>query len=108
MAAPAQSAAWDAYLTLTTGLLPALHREQVDSETVKSQLGAVATRILRYAPLWREHGAMLVAALHSAMRLYRESSNDLAGLLHAVADRLYLLSAGAGLPHHDSDDPATP
>jgi hypothetical protein len=58
--------------------------EKVDAERVESQLGAVATRIVRYAPLWGEHGAMLVAALHSAMRLYRADSADLAGLIRAV------------------------
>jgi hypothetical protein len=104
----AQCAAWDAYRALTTGLLPALHHHPVDSEVVKSQLGGVATRIVRYAPLWGEHGTMLIAALHSAMRLYRTAdTDDLADLLQHISDRLYILSATTRRLHHGTDDAAT-
>jgi hypothetical protein len=91
--APARRTAWDAYLNLTTGLLPALRQERPDS-TVSTKLGGVATRIMRYAPLWGEHGPMLTAATRSAIRLYRAGEHDdLVALLQATADRLYLLSA---------------
>ncbi len=109
----AQRAAWDAYLTLTTGLLPALRmdalqRDQPDSP-VNTQLGGVATRVLRYAPLWGEHGPMLEAAVGSAIRLYRAGQrSDLLDLLQAMADRLYLLSADPNLPRRDGRDPAAP
>ena len=100
---PAQRAAWDAYLALTTGLLPALrtdplHSDQPDS-AVNTQLGGMATRIRRYALLWGEHGEMLVAAVTSAIRLYRAGQrSDLLDLLQVMADRLYLLSADPNLP----------
>ena len=104
--ASAQCAAWDAYLDLTRGLLPALHDDQVDFGSLNSQLGAVATRILRFAPLWGGHGPMLVAALHSATRLHRAGDRaDLADLLWVMANRLYLLSAG---PRRDGRDRSAP
>jgi hypothetical protein len=104
----ARCAAWDVYVRLTTGLLPIANSIRIDDAAVNPALGAVATRILRYAPLWGEHGAMLVAAVHSAVRLYRAGDGrDLADLLRVIADRLYLLSAGAGLPPRHSDR-ATP
>jgi len=104
-----QSAAWDTYRAVSGGLLPALSGRQVDSHAVTTQLGAVAIRIVRYSPLWGEHGRMLIAALHCAMGLYRTGDNDeLAGLAHAIGDRLYLLSAAPGPPPHDRDDPAPP
>ena len=105
---PGRCAAWDVYVRLTTGLLPLLTGDRIDDAAVNPALGRVATRILRYSPLWGEHGAMLVAAVHSAVRLYRAGDQrDLADLLRVVADRLYVLSAGGGLPHR-SDDRATP
>jgi hypothetical protein len=89
---------------LTTGLLPLLIGDRIDDVAVNPALGEVATRILRYAPLWGEPGAMLVAAVHSAVRLYRRGEQrDLADLLRVVADRLYVLSAGGGLPHRGDD-----
>ncbi len=107
--APAQCAAWDAYLTLTRGLLPALDDDHVDAATLNAQLGGVAIRILRYAPLWGEHGPMLLAALHSAVRLHRGGDRaDLADLLRALANRLYLLSAGPRLPGRDRHDHSNP
>jgi hypothetical protein len=111
--APAQLAAWDAYVILTTGLLPALHKDALQTDqadsAVNTQLGGVATRVLRYAPLWGEHGPMLVAAVKSAVRLYRAGErSDLLDLLRVMADRLYLLSAGPTRPRRDGRDPATP
>jgi hypothetical protein len=104
--AAARRAAWDAYLTLATSLLPALREEQAES-TVNAKLGGVAGRILRYAPLWGEHGPMLVAAAKSAIRLYRAGErDDLVALLQATADRLYLLSASR-TPPGDGRDPTT-
>jgi hypothetical protein len=109
MKPPAQCAAWDAYRAVNTGLLPALRGNGIDSAVVRSQLGAVAVRIVRYSPLWGVHGAMLVDALHSAMRLYRLGDGDeLVGLIHDVGDRLYLLSASPNRQHHNSEDPASP
>ena len=106
--APARRAAWDTYLTVTTILLPALRQERFDS-TVSTKLSGVATRIMRYAPLWGEHGPMLVAAARSAIRLYRTSEHDdLVALLQTTADRLYLLSASRTPPPHDGRDPTTP
>ena len=107
--APAQCAAWDAFLDLTRRLLPALHDDQVDADALTSQLGAVAIRIVRYAPLWDEHGPMLVAALHSAMRLHRAGDRtELADLLWVMANRLYLLSASPRPPRHDGRDRSMP
>ncbi|MEU7875807.1 hypothetical protein [Dactylosporangium sp. NPDC049140] len=106
--APAQRAAWDAYLTLTLGLLPALLDDRLDS-TVNTQLGGVTTRVMQYAPLWGEHGPILVAAVKSAVRLYRAGERgDLIALLRATADRLYLLSASRTPPRRDGRDPTTP
>ena len=97
-------AAWDVYVRLTTGLLPLLTGDRIDDAAVNPALGQVATRILRSAPLWGESGAMLVAAVHSAVRLYRfGDQRALADLLRVVADRLYVLSAGGGLPHRGED-----
>jgi hypothetical protein len=105
----AQCAAWDAYRSVSTGLLPALYGNEIGSAEVKSQLGAVAIRIVRYWPLWGAHGAMLIAALHSAMRLYRQGDGDeLTGMIQDIGDRLYLLSASPDRQHHRSEDPAPP
>ena len=96
MIAPAQRAAWDAYLTLTTDLLPALRANPAEA-TVNAQLGGVAKRILRAAPLWGGNGPMLVCAVQSAVRLYRAGEqDDLLDLLRVVADRLYVLSVRSG------------
>jgi hypothetical protein len=101
-------AAWDVYVRLTNGLLPLLAGDRIDDAAVNPALGRVAARILQYAPLWNEHGAMLIAAMRSAVRIYRAGDqSDLADLLRVVADRLYLLSAGGGRPHR-SGDRATP
>jgi hypothetical protein len=107
--AAAQSTAWDAYLALTRGLLPALHDDGVDAATLNSQLDGVAIRILLYAPLWGDHGPMLLTALHCAVRLHRAGDrNDLADLLRAIANRLYLLSAGPRLPRGDGHNRGNP
>jgi len=104
--AAAQGAAWDVYLKLTRGLLPALHDDHVDDPALNSQLGDIAIRILRYAPLWAEHGPMLVAAIHSAVSLRRAGDRaDLADLVRVMANRLYVLSAG---PRRDGRDRSTP
>jgi hypothetical protein len=101
----AQRAAWDAYLTLARGLLPALDDDQVDAAALTSQLDGVAIRLLRYAPLWGEHGPMLLAATQSAVRLHRRGERaDLTDLLRVMANRLYLLSADPRLPERDGHD----
>jgi len=93
--APAQGAAWDVYISLTRGLLPALHDEQIDDAALNTQLDEIAIRILRYAPLWAEHGPMLMDALRIAVSLHRAGDRaDLADLLRVMANRLYVLSAG--------------
>ncbi|GAA4470729.1 hypothetical protein [Phytohabitans houttuyneae] len=90
---PAQSAAWEACRAIDTGLLPALHRPEVDRAEVRSHLGALGLRIVRHRSGWGEHGAMLVVALHCAMGLYgRGEHADLAGLMQDVSERLYRLS----------------
>jgi hypothetical protein len=100
-AGSAQRAAWDAYLALTVGLLPALDDEHDDDGLVNRRLGAVAIRIHRYAPIWAGDGPMLIAAVHSAIRLYRHGDRPaLEGLLRVLAHRLYLLSAGRRVPNH--------
>ena len=107
--APAQCAAWDSYLDVTHRLLPALRDDQADLGALNPQLDAVAIRIVRYAPLWDEHGPMLVAALHSAMRLHRAGDRtELADLLWVMANRLYLLSATPRLPRRDGRDRSAP
>jgi len=94
--APARRAAWDAYLAVRN-LLSMIVDECVHGPEINAQLGGVVDRIRRYAPLWGEDGSMLAAATHSAVRIYRGGDCDqLAGLLHAVADRLYLLSIAPG------------
>jgi hypothetical protein len=101
----AQRTAWETYLTLTRGLMPALNDDQIDAAALNSQLGAVATRILRYAPLWGRHGRMLLAALRTAVRLHHRGDRaDLQELLHAMGERLYLLSADPHLPDRDRHD----
>jgi hypothetical protein len=100
-------AAWDAYLTLTNGLLPILDTDQAHAR-VSTALADVTERVECSAPLWGDHGPMLVAALKSATRLYRaEEHSDLRELLRIVADRLYLLSARRTRPRRDGSDPAT-
>ena len=105
----AQRTAWDAYLTLTRGLLPAVADDRLDAAALGSQLDAVAIRLMRYAPLWGEHGPMLLAATQSAVRLHRRGDRaDLADLLRTMANRLYVLSADPRQPERDSHDRGTP
>lgn len=105
----AQRTAWDAYLTLTRGLLPALDDAQIDAAALGCQLDGVTIRLLRYAPLWGEHGPMLLAAMQSAVRLHRRGDRaDLGDLLRAMANRLYLLSADPRLPDRGGHDRGTP
>lgn len=100
-AGSAQRAAWDVYLALTVGLLPALDHEHDDGRVVNARLGGVAVRIHRYAPMWAGDGPMLIAAVHSAIRLYRRGDRPaLVGLSRVMAHRLYLLSAGQRATHH--------
>jgi hypothetical protein len=88
--------AWDAYLALTRELLPALADERIQPAVLASRLGGVGVRIVRHAPLWGEHGPMLVAALCSALDLYGAGDRqELVELLHTVANRLYVLSGGS-------------
>jgi len=90
-----QVTAWDTFLVLTRGLLPALAARPTDAEVLKTQLGRVEIRVARYAPLWGAHGPMLEAALRTGVLLYQDGDHDaLADLMQGVADRLYLLSAG--------------
>jgi hypothetical protein len=106
--AAAQRTAWDTYLKLTFDLLPILLDDGPDS-TVNSQLGSVTARVMWYAPLWGEHGPMLVAAVKSAVRLFRAGERgDLIDLLRTTADRLYLLSASRTPPRRDGRGPTTP
>ncbi|WP_238008550.1 hypothetical protein KZZ52_31885 [Dactylosporangium sp. AC04546] len=90
----AQRTAWDAYLTVTRGLLPAVD-DPIRAATAGSMLDGFAARIEQYAPLWGEHGPMMVAALHGVLALqWGGDRAGLAGLLRAMADRLYLISTG--------------
>jgi hypothetical protein len=96
-----QQAAWDAYVSITVGLLPVLYD---DSGTdgwaqVNPRLGGAVVRIRRYAPMWEGDGPMLVAAASSAIRLYRHGDRPaLITLAHAMAHRLFLLTIGADPP----------
>lgn len=93
---PAQRAAWDAYVALTAGLLPALYTEDDDGwAQANVRLGGVVVRVRRYAPMWHLDGPMLTAACGSAIRLYGHGDRrGLTALVHAMAHRLFLLSAG--------------
>lgn len=102
-----QRAAWDAYVSITVGLLPVLYHEDDAAEDadgwaqVNPRLGGVAIRIRRDAPMWDDHGPMLVAAASSAIRLYRHGDRPaLIALAHAMAHRLFLLAIGAGRRQH--------
>lgn len=109
--AAGQRAAWDAYVSITVGLLPVLYHEVGAEEGAESWarvnprlgrvLGGVAVRIRRYAPMWGHDGPMLVAAAGSAVRLYRHGDRlALIALAHAMAHRLFLLAVGTGRPQH--------
>jgi hypothetical protein len=106
----AQRAAWDTYLAVTSSLLPVLDLDlAVRDAAVNPRLGAVVVRLRRYAPLWGGHGPMLVSAGHSAIRLYRRGDwSDLTALLHAVADRLFMLSAGPPRPRQGRSNQRAP
>ncbi|MEV6928979.1 hypothetical protein AB0M46_31420 [Dactylosporangium sp. NPDC051485] len=98
----AQRTAWDAYLTVTRGLLPAMDGRPDHMATATCDLSGFVVRIERYAPLWGEQGPILLAALHGAQTLRRGGDRaDLADLLRAIADRLYLISAGPRAPRRD-------
>lgn len=101
--AAGRQAAWDAYVSITVGLLPALYDED-DAEgwaQVNPRLGGVAVRIHRYAPTWGHDGPMLVAAAGSAIRLYQHGDRPaLIALAHAMAHRLFQLAAAVDRPHH--------
>lgn len=93
-------AAWDAYLTLAEGLLPALRNGDSD-DAINPLLGRVVIHIHRHAPMWATDGLMLVAAASGAVRLLRQSDHDgLVDLSTAMAHRLFLLSVGPNRPHH--------
>lgn len=95
---PARGAARDAYRSVTCGLLPTLRGDRVDGTAVGAALGGVAIRIVRYAPMWGEHGAILMAAAHGAVRLFRVGDwTGLAALLQVTAGRLQQLATGAGM-----------
>lgn len=100
---PAQRAAWDAYLAVSRDLLPTVHDRYADTAAINARLGGAAKRILRYAPLWGDHGTMLCAALNSAVRLLRDGDRSgLAELVQAMGDRLFLLTIDPGLPQNGS------
>ena len=101
----AQRAAWDTYFAVTTSLIPALGVEPARRDaTVNPRLGAVVLRIHRHAPMWGEHGPMLACAGRSAIRLYRHREwSDLAAILAAIAERLYLLALGLPPPRQEPD-----
>jgi hypothetical protein len=90
------------YLALAREVLPTLADNQVDTAALNPQLGKLALRILRFAPLWGEHGPILLDALQSAMRLHRRGARaDLTDLFRAMAGRLFLISAAPRLPERD-------
>ncbi|MEV0569941.1 hypothetical protein [Dactylosporangium sp. NPDC050588] len=90
----AQRTAWDAYLTVTGGLLPAVGGEPIRGATIGCELRGFVVRIERYAPLWGADGPMLLAAVRAAQALHQRGDRTaLADLLRAMADRLYLISA---------------
>ena len=98
-----QQAAWDAYVSITVGMLPVLYDEEGSDgwAQVNPRLGGVAVRIRRYASMWDHDGPMLTAAASSAIRLYRHGDRPaLIALAHAMAHRLFLLAVGTGRPQH--------
>ncbi|WP_327004332.1 hypothetical protein OHA72_56395 [Dactylosporangium sp. NBC_01737] len=101
-----QRAAWDAYVSITIGLLPVLYDPECEHGTdgwaqVNPRLGGVAVRIRRSAPMWDHDGPILTAAASSAIRLYRHGDRPaLIALAHAMAHRLFLLTIGTVRPHH--------
>jgi hypothetical protein len=106
----ARRAAWDTYLAVTTSLIPVLNAEFARRDAaVSPRLGAVVLRINRHAPMWGDHGTMLASAGRSALRLHRHSEwADLAALLAAIAERLYLLSLGLPPTGQEPGDRTTP
>ncbi|GFJ96649.1 hypothetical protein Prum_102910 [Phytohabitans rumicis] len=96
---PARRAAWDAYLVVTVELLPALDRDSVDAWHVVAELTGLAASIRLWAPGWGPTGAVLAAAIDTALRLRRDGHhNDLARLLRVLAPRLFRLSSGRPNP----------
>jgi hypothetical protein len=84
----ARHTAWNAYQTVARELLPAVEGPR---------LRGFVARVQQDAPMWGEDGPMLLAALRGVVLLHR--CGDHAGvveLLRAVADRLYVVSAGPG------------
>jgi hypothetical protein len=104
--ASGQQAAWETYLAVTWRVLPVLDDfPATDADAIiNRRLGGVVIRVRRYAPLWGEHGPMLVAAASSLVRLYRQGDfSALGDLLRLIARRLYQLSASPaarGKPHN--------
>jgi hypothetical protein len=97
----ARRTAWEAYVALTTGLLPVLDRVSWDHRDVGARLAKLAKRIRRGARLWGQDGQMLASAIASAVQLHCHGQlTELAGLLRVVAYRLFLLACGEAPPDH--------
>ncbi|WP_412538744.1 hypothetical protein R8Z50_23170 [Longispora sp. K20-0274] len=89
----ARRAAWDAYVVVSATLLPTLDGRSTGEADGRAQLVGLSIAVHRDAPLWAEHGGMLIAAVNSAVRLRRAGHiGELHGLLRAMAHRLFLLS----------------
>jgi hypothetical protein len=97
----ARRAAWDAYLVVTVDLLPYLDldHDHDDAWHVTAELTSLATRIRMWAPGWGSTGAVLCAAINTALRLHRDRHHsDLARLLRVVAARLFRVSSRRSNP----------
>jgi hypothetical protein len=108
-----QQAAWETYLAVTERVLPVLEDfPATDADAITNRrLGGVVIRIRRHAPLWGEHGPILIAAAASAVRLYRRGHiTALRDLLQVIAHRLYQLSTGpaAHSKPHNQRRPGSP
>lgn len=91
---PARAAAWDAYLAVTCGLLPALG-DGTDDREVDAWLGRLTMRFRRYAPMWHDHGPILVRDVYEAIDCHETGDYDrLDQQLRAVAARLFAVSSG--------------
>jgi len=88
-----RAAAWDAYLALTCGLLPAL--DGTDDRAVNAGLGGLAVRIRRYAPLWPGQGPRLLNQTYEAIGCWQRGDYDrLAEHLDTLAADLFTISSG--------------
>jgi hypothetical protein len=90
---PDQRAAWHAYLSITTGLLPSLQEPAPGGLTTHEQFVALRTQVALQVGLLRDERLRLVAIADRAHLRYRIGDRDgSAELLRALARRLFSMS----------------